>query len=203
MYSEVQSNHEHRQMFTAMFEALNEQQGAWEKLSSLLDLRLEGIRRQYAYKFCVWISGEDILQEVKLKIHRKLLQARVIRNSEVRHEIIVRLARSVKRIARHAVIDQIRRLKGDTSPIRDVRLDEKGAETYEVFFAEEAKTYEIVLANELTSNLTAQEREMLFQHVIEEMSLRQIAAESGVDKNKVHRIVKGALAKLVKRTLEE
>lgn len=202
MYNDIQSSHEHRQMFTAMCEAMNGQQGAWEKLSSLIDTMLVSIRRQYAFRFCVWISGEDILQEVKLKIHRYLVKTRIIQNPEVRHERIVRLARSVKRIARNAVIDQVRGLRGDTSPIRNVRLDEKEAETYEVFFATDANTYEIVLAKELTSDLTEEEREMLFKYVIEEMSLREIAAASGVDKNKVARNLKGALKKLVKRTLE-
>jgi len=203
IYNDVQPSHEHRQIMNAMFDALNEQQGAWDVLSSVIDSTLEGMRHRYAFKFCVWVSGEDILQEVKLKIHRKLLKTRTIQDSEVRNETIVRLARSVKRMARHAIVDQVRRLKGDSSPIKNVRIDEKETETYEIFFAEDAKAYEIVLVNELTSNLTAQEKEILFQYLIEDMSLREIAAQSGLDKNKVHRIVRGGLMKLVKQTLQE
>jgi|GEM_PF-6371779 len=197
IHTDYHTNLEHQQMIGAMLDALYEVKGAWDRLSSLIDASLRNLRYRYAFKFCVWISGEDILQDVKFKVHRKLVRARAIRNSEVREETIQRMARSVKRMGRQALIDQIRRLKGDTKPERDVSLDEERGEAYEAFFAVRAGVEEKVLLNELQSSLTDLERDVLYRSLIEEESYRSIGADLGLDKNRVQRIRKGALSKLV------
>jgi RNA polymerase sigma factor (sigma-70 family) len=205
MYTEsrVDRERQHRQTVNAMQDVLNDVHNAWENLDLLFNRRFHYLLCQQAYKFCVWIDGEDILQETKFKTHRGLNRIKAIRNPEVRNEAVEALARSVYRLPRQAISDQIRRLKGDKSPAKNISLDEAGSEAYDAFFATEANSYEQVLASELLLTLTPEQRTMIYLHIIEEMTLREIAAALDIDKNRVHRVIKEALVLLVKPTLRD
>lgn len=203
IHSDSRTSPELLLMVSAMLEALYEVKGAWDRLNSLIDASLENLRNRYAFKFCVWVSGEDILQEVKLKVHRKLVKARAIRDPEVREETIQKMARAVKRMGRQALIDQIRRLKGDSKPERNVNLDDDDrSEAYEAFLAVRAGIEDRVLLNEISTSLTDLEKDVLYRNLVEEESYRSIGADLGLDKNKVQRIKNAALAKLVRAVLQ-
>jgi RNA polymerase sigma factor (sigma-70 family) len=189
------------QLAEAMRRILNREQRSWEKLDCLLNLYLNYLLHQHAYKFCVWIDGEDILQDTKIRIHRGLEKITDITDFETQNEAVEILARSVRRIVRQATIDQIRRLKGESSPFNHIHLDDADADAYERLLMKKATAYETILAKELTSDLTLQEKEILYLNVVAEMSLREIAAELNSDKSTVHRVMVGVLKKLVKKVL--
>jgi RNA polymerase sigma factor (sigma-70 family) len=183
----------------AMREILEKKPESWEKLDHLLNLYFTYLRYK-VFTFCVWVNGEDILQEVKLKIFSALERLARIENPELLDEELERLARAVRRMPRQAISDQIRRQKGDISS-KNISLDDQDLKMSEAFLLIKAQAEEKTLIHEITSKLTSQEQKILYLFS-EGMTLTEIAVEIGMSRSHIQRVLKDILRKLVKKLVQ-
>lgn len=183
-----QSDQDHQQIASAIKEIVHGNKAKWQLLNEVLNRKLSYIRYQRITKFNGWIDGDDILQEVKLKIHKAIPRIRKILDPAAQDEAIEAISLSINRIARNAKLDQIRRVRSE---------EKRRADMQDVLVAK-MNLDETIFAHEILSALSEEERYMLYLYCIMDLTVREIAEVINTSKSNAHRLFKNALKKAVK-----